>query len=619
MPGLFGMVSQKRECLETQMAILASSMQAHGQYYSDFWIDQAGGVGFGREASHSFIRDQQPVCSPDGIRLMIHGQVCNGNDFMTTSSTDYTGDNKVNRVQSVLEKYLREGVGALASVNGGISSVVWNPGERTLILVPDRFGLRPLFYYYFEDEFVFASEIKTLIALQTVPLTLDEPAVMEYLAMDQIGHDRTFFRWIRRVPFGSVLTFKDGNISITESSPMVYHQPTQNRTDADYLDEFVELSRSAVECRLEAIDTIIALSGGLDSRFLTALALRNGKKPVTVTYGQKGSRDVMRARSIAKQAGLKNYTLILKENYLIENAESMVWRVDGLFNAFTCHGIVLTEIADRFSTVVLGNGLDQILYAARSEHHDLNSGMDIGLALFKNRNSYIAEPDWNGWFTQDWLKQVGNSVKDNFLYDLNRIQTDSLDNLIDSYMLNLYAVGVVSGLPMITHKMEFTEPFYDASLVNLLLNAPLHLRWKRKLEIDALKAISPELSKISGGPLYHPSTLEKFQQKLLKKEKNLFARLGIIKPIKIKPPSSTFTDMHNLLRTPINHMWLESILFSKQSLERGIIQPDTLRSTFDQHMQGEFNHTKALSVLVTLELFFRRFIDRDMTLPVIGN
>jgi hypothetical protein len=180
-----------------------------------------------------------------------------------------------------------------------------------------------------------------------------------------------------------------------------------------------------------------------------------------------------------------------------------------------------------------------------------------------------------------------------------------VDNSIDSYKLQLYLDYSSAGMPMISHIMEYTVPFYDNDLIEFILNLPLYLRWNRKLVKMAISQLSPQLAEIAGGPSDKESQWENLLRKAQIKGRNALVRLGHWHPMQLKPPSSTFTNMHELLRTKNNSLWLEKNLLKSQTIISEIIKPKILHQLIYEHRNGLANHTSVLGDLLTVEFYLR--------------
>ncbi len=566
------------------------------------------GLGMGYHGIDYFNHQSRCAYFDDNYSVVLYGEVIEleeTNDFDTGWRFSPENDNIAKKV---LACFLAGGLDRVRTINGNFSLAVWEGKNRKLILCPDRYGLQPLFYTQSPGRLAFASEIKALLALPTTNPSLDEPTVMEMLTMDMVGFDRTYIKSIRRVPFGCALIYQDGKISLDERWLPRFSLPIEKRSDEDYLEEFIAIAQKVVSSRLSDQRVGISLSGGLDSRFLLGLAIKNHFLPTSVTYGTKNSRDLTGGTKAARAVGSNHIRLELREDYLRLFAGKSVERAEGFFNAFNCHAMILLNAAEICPLLAFGNGIDQLLYTTRSEY-DLMGLNSVIENFYHNRNHYIPEKDWPYWFTSDWLKIVGFATREQFYTDVLRYQADCIDNQLDSYMLNYLANTTISGFATISQRIGYTAPFFDHELVNFCLQLPVRLRWRRELEAAAFEKISPALASIRNDLHIGGSANRRWHKFVSSKIRHGFYHLGLIPPANLQPPSATFTDIHRILRKSGNQRWLKNILLSSSLLDRGIFRREMLQKAVDDHFSGKRNYTKQLSTIATFELTMRHVVD----------
>ncbi len=217
----------------------------------------------------------QPLeAGPRGALLVYNGEVYNhielrdemqgqGVSFETTSDTEV-----------VLRLLERDGLGALGRLNGQFGFAWWQPERRRLVLVRDRFGVRPLHYSLLDDgTLVFGSEAKALFASGEVVARPDLAGIDDVFTTWGPRPPRTAFEGVRQVLPGGLLVWEAGRVveerSWWEPSYGEGGSPVQNGGEGDLL----SLLRSSVELRLRADVPVGAyLSGGLDSSLISALA-----------------------------------------------------------------------------------------------------------------------------------------------------------------------------------------------------------------------------------------------------------------------------------------------------------------------------------------------------------
>ncbi len=212
----------------------------------------------------------QPVRGPRGTLLVYNGEVYNhpelraelGGAFATTSNPEV--------VHPLLE---RDGLAALARLNGQFAFAWWEPRERRLTLVRDRFGVRPLHWTRLSrGGIAFASEAKALFASGEVAAAPDLAGIDEVFSTWGARAPRTAFAGVAQLPPGGLLVWEDGAIVAQRS----WWAPGYDAADgAPTPDDLSQLLADAVRLRLRAdVPVGTYLSGGLDSSLITALAQR---------------------------------------------------------------------------------------------------------------------------------------------------------------------------------------------------------------------------------------------------------------------------------------------------------------------------------------------------------
>ena len=209
----------------------------------------------------------QPMRGERGTLLVYNGEVYNhpelraslGGAFATSSDTEV-----------VLRLLERHGLAALGRLNGQFALAWWEPEERRLTLVRDRFGVRPLHWAALPDGGIaFASEAKALFASGEVVAEPDLAGIDEVFTLWGARAPRSAFRGVAQLPPGGLLVWERGEIVARRT----WWEPAYEPGPAPGADELPELLADAVRLRLRAdVPVGTYLSGGLDSSLITALA-----------------------------------------------------------------------------------------------------------------------------------------------------------------------------------------------------------------------------------------------------------------------------------------------------------------------------------------------------------
>jgi len=200
----------------------------------------------------------------------------------------------------ILALYERYGVGFLERLPGMFAFGLWDDRRQALFCARDRFGEKP-FYYAFgrRGEFLFASEIKAILASGLVEPALDMSAVARYLQRQCVRPDQSIYSNIHALPPGHSLSYRDGRVEVKQ-----YWTPPAIDNDisaADAVECFRSLLAKAVERQLVADVPVGAfLSGGLDSSTVCLVAAELTEGLRTFSFDFEGDHsEVLYARAVA--------------------------------------------------------------------------------------------------------------------------------------------------------------------------------------------------------------------------------------------------------------------------------------------------------------------------------
>jgi len=285
------------------------------------WLDHESGFGLGfrrlaildlSPAGH------QPMESPGGRYVIAYnGEIYNfaalrreleaaGETFVSNGDTEV-----------LLRLLARDGPRALDRLVGMFAFALWDRERRSLLLVRDRLGIKPLLYAPLADGGIaFASEIDALRAHPGISLGIDPEALSAYLACLYVPAPATIHRGIRKLPPGHILEWRDGTTTIR---PYWAPQVAGGRAPSvdDVVDELLPPLRSAVVGRMVAdVPVGCFLSGGIDSSVIAALmaeeAGHQGADPIhtlTMTFAESAYDERQPAAEVASHVGSRHIEL----------------------------------------------------------------------------------------------------------------------------------------------------------------------------------------------------------------------------------------------------------------------------------------------------------------------
>lgn len=247
--------------------------------YRDEWAN----LGNARLSIVDLAGGQQPIGNADRtLWIVFNGEIFNhvelraeleakGHQFQTHCDTEV-----------VLHLYEEYGVDCLSQLNGQFAIAIWDTRQQRLFMARDRVGVRPLFYTIQNQQLIFGSEIKTLLANPHVAAAINPEALAQVFTFWSAQTPHTVFEGIQSLPPGHYLLMQAGNFTIEPYWQLDFTVETADqRQPQDYLDEFEQLFIDATLIRLRADVPVGAyLSGGLDSSTSTAIIRKYTQNPL---------------------------------------------------------------------------------------------------------------------------------------------------------------------------------------------------------------------------------------------------------------------------------------------------------------------------------------------------
>jgi asparagine synthase (glutamine-hydrolysing) len=168
------------------------------------------------------------------------------------------------------EKWGRDCAGKLL---GDFAFAIWDRERHRLFCARDSMGVKPFYYFIGPFGFIFASEIKAILALDQVPRRLNELCLLDFLVDDRQDNQVTFFQGISRLPPAGFLSASPEGVQVNQYWSLDSATEVRFNRSEEYAEKFLELFTRAVEARLRSTLPVgSALSGGLDSSSIASLA-----------------------------------------------------------------------------------------------------------------------------------------------------------------------------------------------------------------------------------------------------------------------------------------------------------------------------------------------------------
>lgn len=220
--------------------------------------------------------------------IVLNGEIYGFQDLRKKYTYPYQGTSDT---EVILAMYQAKGENLLHELPGMFAFAIWDETKKELFCARDRFGEKP-FYYAIgkQSEFIFASEIKAILASDLVEPIVNNEAIYHFLQNGYVNANQSIYSNIFTLPPAHFLTFKEGKISVKR----YYSIPTKDLTIGlnEAKEEFASLLKKAIEKQVIAdVEVGSFLSGGLDSSTIVAMVNEFLPKQATISFGYSGENN----------------------------------------------------------------------------------------------------------------------------------------------------------------------------------------------------------------------------------------------------------------------------------------------------------------------------------------
>jgi len=346
----------------------------------------------------------QPMLSPDGaLGITFNGAIYNFRELRSELEASGYHFKSHTDTEVLLHGYDAWGLDKLLEcIRGMFAFALWDDRKRTLFLVRDRLGVKPLLYSAQNGQLAFASTARALRAGGFAG-EIDDLAVAEYLEFGYVTDQRSIYRNVQKVAAASVVEWSGGKLQ----TRTYWQPPTPNGKQPSFAEALKETERlfvAAVEKRLFADVPVGALlSGGIDSSLICWAIKELGGDVTAFTVGTPGdpTDETADATDTARRLGIRHEILELTSDSEPDLSE-LVAAYGEPFACASALGMLRVSKAVRGSATVLltGDGGDDVFLGYPEHRH-----LWLAQKLARSMPGFIA----NGWRkNQDKLPRVGS-------------------------------------------------------------------------------------------------------------------------------------------------------------------------------------------------------------------
>jgi asparagine synthase (glutamine-hydrolysing) len=607
MPGITGIVrKQPYEGIEEDLGAMIDVMRHEKFYRSGQYLNRDVGIYVGWTCHECSFADCMPLVSQrkDSI-LIFQGENHLDEEALSRIPCSRNGVDD-SSAQHLLKMYEEMGTDFIRRLNGWFCGVLIDQRGRKVILFNDRYGMSRVYFHAGEDEFLFASEAKSLLKVRPRLRVIQPGALAQYLRYNCVMGGQTLFKDISLLPTASSWVFDDGVLRKKQR----YFDPADWErqpllTGEEFYEKFAETVTKVVPRYVKGPrETALALTGGLDTRLIEAVFQRTNGLHSCYTFGGTWGEtlDIKKARQIAAICGQPHETITLGDDFFNNFpafAQKSVYLSDGAHDAFGAHDVYLNKIARQIAPIRLTG--------------------KFGSEVVKTRR-LIPWLSYNADFAQPDLKPFLDELKPRDRFK----QKYSLSTLVFEE-IPWYESGRVA---VEQSQLTLRTPYLDNDLVKLMFQADCGVRATGQLQPRYIRENSPELNAIltnmgglgNGGPLLMKVRYLMYRALFKMEYYYLFAtphwltwidrKLEKLKLEKIVAGREKFEGYRIWIKSHLADFVIQT-LSNPNAHYAQFFDRRTVENMVARHVAGTHNYLNEINKVLTIELIYLSLLDHQ--------
>lgn len=523
MCGIFGIkYIESDRSVDRRLVVESTDLMSHrGPDDAGYWVQGSLGLGHRRLSIIDLSPlGHQPMFNEDGqVGLVYNGEIYNYQElYGPLCERGHVFKSKTDS-EVIIHAYEEWGINAVHKFNGMFSFGIWDQRTRTLMVVRDRLGIKPLYYYWDEKVFIFSSEIKPILNTGYVKPEINQSSLDAYFSVGYVPGPDTMFRSIQKVMPGHYLCLRDGSLADNEYWDFAGVEESALSPN-DYQEQLEGMLRDSISKRLRSdVPLGVFLSGGLDSSAVVALMSDMVTEPInTFTVGYDMTRNFSEepfADIVAKKFNTRHHVFKLESDNFFSSIEKLVeFAEEPIVEPAAIALYHISRLARQTATVLLsGEGSDE-LFAGYYLYHFMQkldsvrnlipfemSGIGRVVSKLSSRSRLIKYGDWLGMPLEKRYQGTSGYLTDTIKRELYTAdyysgKGDYLDSTFASYFAKVAAKSdtlskmlyvdtktwLVDDLLVKADKMtmaasiELRVPFLDYRMVELAASFPSHTK-----------------------------------------------------------------------------------------------------------------------------------------------
>ncbi|MEQ9311047.1 MAG: asparagine synthase (glutamine-hydrolyzing) [Cytophagales bacterium] len=627
MCGIVGVFNLDRKPFRMSSLVeMGNQLNHRGPDDEGFYLKDNIGLGHKRLSILDTSRKgNQPMTSKDGKWVVVfNGCIYNYKELRKELKTKGYYFKSNTDTEVIAEGLSAYGPEFFERFNGMFAIGAWNTEEETLYLSRDRFGVKPLYYWFNGKTIVFSSEIKSILKHPDYEVEVDLSALNEYFTFQNMFRYNTLFKDIVMLPQANTVKISSTTTVVKHHSwwDFDFSKPDNSMTFEDARSETLRLFEQAVERQMIAdVPVGSYLSGGMDSGSITAVASRHVNRLSTFTCGfdmsevsgREANFDERRdAELMANHYKTQHFEQVMNAGDIRWSLPRLVYHLEDLRVGMSYPNYYISRLASKFVKVCLqGTGGDELFGGYPWRYYKVFDSLtqeDFFDQYYGFWQRLVPDKEKNELFTNSVYNQIDltepREIFERVFTFNKKLKYDTPEDHIQN-SLYFEIKTFLNGLLIVGDKLSMANgleerfPFLDNDLVNFAQKIPVRHKLGnlqdeiRKIDenIERKKKVYREYD--DGKNVLRKAMHSLIPNKIVDRKKQGFSA----------PDESWYRGE--------NAAYVKELLLEGDIASAEYINPDYVSKIVHEHVDDGINHRLLIWSLMNFELWCRIFLNNE--------
>lgn len=356
--GFMGQVENRADVIRNMTEVITH----RGPDSDGFFTDDNISMGFRRLSIIDLGAGHQPIYNEDkSLVLTFNGEIYNYKDLrkeLIAKGHKFYTDTDSEVLVHGFEEWKED---MLPKLRGMFGFAIYNTKDNSLFIARDFFGIKPMHYTQIGNDFVYASEIKSILEYPKFEKKFNRKALDSYLSFQYAVPPETFFKGVYCLMPGHYLWYKDGEVETTRYFEARFN-PDEEMTEEEAVDRIEKVFENSVNAhKIADVEVGCFLSSGVDSSYVSTYFADQKTFTVGFDFGEKYN-EISWAKNLSEKIGVEHHTHLISSEEFWDAVPTVQYHMDQPLADPSCIALYfVSRLASHYVKVVLsGEGADEL-------------------------------------------------------------------------------------------------------------------------------------------------------------------------------------------------------------------------------------------------------------------